>query len=238
MENASKALLMAGGILIALMIIGALVLMVNQIGSYQKSQQDMKENSQLAKFNLDFEKYIDDKGIKGTDIVSLINKIIDYNAKAANGGTNNSVDYSIKMSITVKGLTEFNQKYAYNNQSDNNSLFPMDIYTLDNTSKNNEIKTILENFAACEKSIGIEKMKQLSAIYDPTKNENTNKNDIKNKLIEINSAYQNWNGRDPDMVTIKKYRQYSEFKSSTFVISQSPKYEKGQIKDLYFKFDK
>lgn len=35
MENASKFLLMAGGILIALLVISALVLMFNQIGDYE-----------------------------------------------------------------------------------------------------------------------------------------------------------------------------------------------------------
>ena len=38
MENASKALLMAGGILIALLIIGALLLMFNQISTYKQSE--------------------------------------------------------------------------------------------------------------------------------------------------------------------------------------------------------
>ena len=43
MENASKALLMAGGILISLLVIGALVLMFNQIGDYEKGNQGIKK---------------------------------------------------------------------------------------------------------------------------------------------------------------------------------------------------
>ena len=58
MENASKALTMAGGILIALLIIGALILMVNQIGDYEKGQNNNDKNSELASFNKTFEKYI------------------------------------------------------------------------------------------------------------------------------------------------------------------------------------
>ena len=81
MENASKALTMAGGILIALLIIGALILMVNQIGDYEKGQNNNNKNSELASFNKTFEKYADDKGIKGADLVSLINKILDYNQR-------------------------------------------------------------------------------------------------------------------------------------------------------------
>ena len=37
MENASKALLMAAGVLIALIIIGALLLMFNNLSNYQET---------------------------------------------------------------------------------------------------------------------------------------------------------------------------------------------------------
>ena len=57
MENASKALLMAGGILTALLVIGALILMFNQLGIYQKSNSQAEKNSQIAAFNRKFEKY-------------------------------------------------------------------------------------------------------------------------------------------------------------------------------------
>lgn len=114
MENASKALMMAGGILIALLVIGALLLMINRVGIYSRSQDDDKKYTQLSDFNRDFERYCDDKGINGTDIISLINKVNNYNSKANEGGVINSVDYSIKMSITIRGLGEFNKKFASN----------------------------------------------------------------------------------------------------------------------------
>ena len=99
MENASKALLMAGGILIALLVISALILMFNQIGAYGKSQEEMKRNSQLVEFNKDFERYLDDKGITGADVISLINKVVDYNIKAKKGGVVDSIDYSVKLKV-------------------------------------------------------------------------------------------------------------------------------------------
>ena len=172
MENASKALVMAGGILIALLIIGALLLMLNQIGDYEKAQTSDVKEMQLAQFNSDFERYVDDKGITGVDIISLINKVIDYNKKANKGGVTNSVNYNIKMSIEVSGLRNFNEKYVY-------ELFGNDSYIC---TENNELKKIFDRSS-----------------------------------VE---------------------RIYSEFKSSTFVISQNPVYENGQIKDLYFKFSK
>ena len=115
MENASKALLMAGGILIALLVISALILMFNQIGDYGKSQEEMKRNSQLVEFNKDFERYLDDKGITGADVISLINKVVDYNIKAKKGGVVDSIDYSVKLKVKISNLDAFNTKYAYDN---------------------------------------------------------------------------------------------------------------------------
>ena len=246
MENASKALTMAGGILIALLIIGALILMVNQIGDYEKGQNNNDKNSELASFHKTFEKYADDKGIKGVDIVSLINKILDYNQIEKDGGIKNSVNYDIKMSITISGLKAFNKKYAYDKQNDNDSLFPNSIgdsWTFGANSTNNKttngLKQLLDEFSRTESNIGIEQMKKLSSIYDPSKSESTNKASIKEKLLEINSnEYKNWNGTTtPTLNAIKKYRQYSEFKTSTFIAKDS-EYEDGQIKNMYFEFSK
>lgn len=113
MENASKALLMAGGILISLLVIGALVLMFNQIGDYEKGNQGVKKTSEIAEFNIDFERYLDDKGITGADVISLINKISDYNNKAKKGGVTNSIDYSVKMSITISDIKGLDTKEKY-----------------------------------------------------------------------------------------------------------------------------
>ena len=106
MENASKALVMAGGILIAILVVGALLLMVNQIGSYEKAQTTNVKDSQLAQFNYDFERYTDDE-ITGADIISIINKVADFNNKE---GVSNSVNYDIKMSVTVD-MNNFKEIY-------------------------------------------------------------------------------------------------------------------------------
>ena len=73
MENASKALLMAGGMLIALLIIGALLLVFNQIGDYEKAQTTSEKTSQVADFNKEYAKYSGDN-IKGYDVITIINK--------------------------------------------------------------------------------------------------------------------------------------------------------------------
>ena len=57
MENASKALLMAGGILIALLILGALIMMFTSLQDYQNTNDAQTKNSQIAQFNNQFEPY-------------------------------------------------------------------------------------------------------------------------------------------------------------------------------------
>ena len=83
-------------------------------------------------------------------------------------------------------------------------------------------------------------MKKLAYEYDASKGTNDNISNIKKKLLEIDSVtYSNWNGStSPTLNTIKKYRQYSEFKSSTFVQAQDTEYQDGQIQSIYLKFSK
>ena len=69
MENASKALIMAGGILIALLVIGALVLMFNQLSYYQRTETDSEKTQLLADFNKEYLKYTYDD-IKGYELIS------------------------------------------------------------------------------------------------------------------------------------------------------------------------
>lgn len=232
MENASKALLMAGGILIALLIISMLLLMITNIGDYQRTKDSSAKATQVAKFNRDFEKYTDDNGIKGTDIVSLINKIADYNSRQtdnteSSSGSTNYVDYNIRMSITIRGLEEFNEKYAYSDDSSIDQLFPNDSYTF-GENRGNAIKQQLDNFTQAESYLGLAKLKQLSSVYDPNLTKSKNEEKIREKL-------EDWNG-DPTLDTIKKYRQYSEFKTSKFRSYQDPIYENGQIQQLFFEF--
>lgn len=237
MENASKALLIAGGMLIALLIIGALLIMITHIGDYQSSGDRNKKNSQLAKFNRDFERFVDDKGITGVDIISLINKVIDYNNKSANSESTNYVDYNIKITLQIRGFDSFNGKYVYNSKK----IFDKDIYKFgpNQTAKEgNSIKT-LQDLAKAETILKIPELKQLSNLYSNDDTDTIEK--IKEKLQEIdNDKYKNWNGKnkneEPTLDTIIKYTQYSEFKTSKFIVDDDPVYENGQIKELFFVF--
>ena len=113
MENASKALVMAGGILIALLVIGALLLMFNQVSDYQRSGTDLEKDQQLTDFNKEFTQFTYGD-IKGYELISLVNKVIDYNGKS---GTANSVDYSLKITVKIENLQGFASKYGTQGKS-------------------------------------------------------------------------------------------------------------------------
>ena len=80
MENATKALLMAAGVLILVLLLSALAFMYRSIGSYYIEKQRNSAQEELSKFNLQFEAYNRDE-ITGYDVVSLTNKIADFSEK-------------------------------------------------------------------------------------------------------------------------------------------------------------
>ena len=80
MENASKALAMAGGVLISLLVIGALLLMFNNLSDYQKVGEQDEREAQMIEFNNQFITYLRDK-VRGNEILSLMNRVVDYNTR-------------------------------------------------------------------------------------------------------------------------------------------------------------
>lgn len=80
MENAAKALLIAGGVLLALLIISVMVYMFSQMKSLQQAQEAKIEEEQIAEFNKGFETY-DKKVMYGADVISVLNKAANNNAK-------------------------------------------------------------------------------------------------------------------------------------------------------------
>lgn len=80
MENASKALLMAGGILIALLILVLLVYSFGTMSGFFNSEEKKEEAEQLKLFNDQYEAY-NRKLLRGTDIVSVMNKVLSNNKK-------------------------------------------------------------------------------------------------------------------------------------------------------------
>lgn len=97
MENASKALLMAAGVLIALMTVVLLVVMFDNLSNSQNENVQTTREAQIIEFNNQFTTYLRDD-IRGSDMISLMNKVADYNARK---GDNSDEKYQ-QMSLTIR----------------------------------------------------------------------------------------------------------------------------------------
>ena len=82
MENASRALIIAGSVLISLLVIGALIFMFNQLSDLRQTQEDASMEDKLQSFYSNLDTYIEDNK-RGSDILSLANLIDDFNNRRA-----------------------------------------------------------------------------------------------------------------------------------------------------------
>ncbi len=78
MENASKALIMAGSILISIMVISLLVLGYNQMSQLEQTRQDTEEADKLSEYMRRFEQF--NREVYGSELLSLGNLQQDYAA--------------------------------------------------------------------------------------------------------------------------------------------------------------
>ena len=102
MENASKALIFAGTILISLMVISALVFAYRDLTSVKRQETENQKVEEIAEFNKSFESY--EKDLNGTQMFSLANKIADYNTKYV---VNMNEGYErITLTVIVNGQRE------------------------------------------------------------------------------------------------------------------------------------
>lgn len=107
MENGAKALIMASGILLAVMVVTLVMYGYQKMGEWTKSQEDEVLIRQAQLFNKEFEAY--DKDLMyGVDIISCLNKAKSNNDKITNKyGEDYDERYEIKIRVKFeKGLGE------------------------------------------------------------------------------------------------------------------------------------
>ena len=103
MENASKALIMAGAVLIALMVIAMLVFFFDNIKEWQNVKQGGEEVEQATEFNKQYDVYA--RNVYGSELLSIANKIDDYNKREAE-----NKDYS-KIELVVEIRQDIDKNY-------------------------------------------------------------------------------------------------------------------------------
>ena len=98
MENASKALIIAGGVLLALMVLSLVVYMSTATSRFAESQDQKRLTEEIKAFNDGYTSY-NKKRMYGTDIITVVNKAIEHNKKI---GEIKEDPYYINIIITTK----------------------------------------------------------------------------------------------------------------------------------------
>lgn len=101
MENATKALIIAGGMVIAMLIVGLLTWGYTQIRALQQANVTEEERQQVVDFNERFEAY-NKKVVRGYQMISLSNLVYDTNSRYTE-----EVGYT-PVTIIVDGLSDEN----------------------------------------------------------------------------------------------------------------------------------
>ena len=102
MENATKALLMGAGMLIAVLTIGIVVMVMNSASQNYKTEFDVETLKQITAFNKEYESY-NKKLLRGTEIISLCNKAISNNVHYEGVAERNiTIEFKMEEAVVYK----------------------------------------------------------------------------------------------------------------------------------------
>lgn len=249
MENASKALIMAGSVLIALMILGALLLMFNNLNNYQNTESQNTREAQVVEFNNQYETY-NRNNVRGSDLCSLLNRVADYNRRKSTEGTgkNDEGQYLAYEPMTIE--FDFSGKRDQLKVGDKNNLIRQEKYSQSNRENQFE-KDISSKISTIENNYGTDVIQKLAtsvskiyvdenASYKTKMNAVLAYNSIKGEKLSIendsiNKSIEKINTSKDDVYT---YYEYMQFKRAYFNC-ESVKYSKntGRIIEMNFKFN-
>ncbi len=223
MENASKALIMAGSVLIALMIIGALVLMFNSLSSYQETGTGSTRTAQVTEFNNQYETY-NRTDVRGSDLYSLLNKAIDYNRTQSTAGTGNDKGQELAYEPMVINFTIDNRQLCADTNP--NRLFTSSSYTVQG-NESQFVKTVEDAIKNLEDTYGQTSLTNLTTNLTkifvtsaPEPGSNQEQVIIKNfneasRKVKISSFDEIKNG-STIREDVYKYYEYVQFKRAYF----------------------
>ena len=118
MENAMKALLIGASLLFVVMVLSLVMMFYGEVSDYYQTESDITHQEQTLEFNKDFENYHREQ-IRGSDMISLMNRIIDYNTtQTYQAGTNYK---RIEVTINLVSREAVNQ-FKYNTDRSSASI--------------------------------------------------------------------------------------------------------------------
>ena len=208
MENASKALMFAGTILITLMVISAVVFMYRDLTSVKRQESENQKVEEISEFNKSFESY--EKDLKGAQIFSLANKITDYNTKYVQ---NMDEGYeAITLNVKVGSETK-NAQYYTNLQT-----------SVDTIMKTYQSSNYLEALHDA-----YEKQSDAGATQQEKEKASTTIDEIKKKIGNVANNETDINKK------FKTYNEYKAIKNKTFKSEGVTYYSNGRIQSMTYR---
>lgn len=239
MENATKALLIAAGILLIIMIISALVIFWDEMAGYFTEKHEATMIEQLVEFNNKFSNY-NGKTIRGNELLSIMNRIIDYN----NYQSDMLAYERIAIIIDLKGHHE---ELKYKGENGSNTIIKSSIITNTGAEKDNTIKNIAETSSNLSATLGISdvKLQKLSAHIDSIVDDDVvdarSREDYKKYRAQLLTRILGYDVEidDSRINDIKKatyqYYQFTQFKRAMFECTDIKYNEQnGRINEMRF----
>lgn len=226
MENATKALLMAAGILIAIIILSIAIAVYGNISSFYQTKQNNISQEQIAAFNSEYAVY-DRSDVTGFELVGLINKAIDFNQNRVYGASNTNEDDLTELGDGYQAITisvkTVNNDYKGNLFSNNN----VDKYTGKNSGSRKSLENKIYEMRKLEGSISPSDLTKLSSRATDIANAEGSDREYLIYLI-TNKKYTISNDE------IFKYSDYLIFKRGTFKCDSMKTNSNGQIYEFNF----
>ncbi len=113
MENAAKALQMAAGILFSVIIIAALVFAYSKISELKQTEEDVDAEQKATEFNGSYELF-NRSGVYGSELLSLANKMDDYNLKQADEQGYQEISLSVTLTPPIGAQVYTSSSYDAN----------------------------------------------------------------------------------------------------------------------------
>lgn len=122
MENATKAILIAGGVLIALLIISVGIYLYTLYSNQSVEYSKIITGAELQKFNSKFDVYIGRDDITALEIVSVVNLSKEYNNQVQIYLKNSKIEFTT--SNTQEDFIKNNQDKKFKCMLNNSSTNP------------------------------------------------------------------------------------------------------------------
>ncbi len=235
MDNINKALLIAGGILFAVLVLTLLIIFYNNMSTYYTEQHNTKMVEQITEFNNKFENY-NGQTIRGNELISVMNRVIDYNR------TYSDMEGADRVTITIN-LQGHQKELLYTGTTSSDTLFQRSVISNAN-GNDSEISKISELSTELANSTGIDdtKLQKMSAEISTICNASTDDYSVKKR----NEKLQKILGYKSDKIfttqeinkfqsATMKYYQLTQFKRVMFNCTEVVHNQKdGRINKISF----